>query len=375
MITNETRALARLLIRHSTALAPGERLLIEATSVPNDIVQALVQEADAAGGIPYVVWKDNEVLREIYSVGSADAVRARVSLMADIELHAMQKMQAYIGVRGSANISEFSQIPQEKMKLYQELLLTPVHFQCRVPKTKWVVLRWPTASMAQQAGMSTSAFEAFYYSVCLVDYARMQRAVEPLVAMMARTDRVRIVAPGTDLSMSIKGIGVIPCFGLRNIPDGECFTAPVKTSVNGRVRFNARTVYNGVQLSDVTLEFEQGRVARATASDAAALNRILDSDGGSRFLGEFSLAFNPYITTPMCDILFDEKIRGSLHMALGSAYDDADNGNRSSVHWDLVLMQDAAHGGGEVWFDDKLIRKDGEFVVPELAGLNADSLK
>ncbi len=375
MITNQVRDLARLLIRHSAALAPGEKILIEATSVPNEIVQALVFEADAAGGIPYVLWKDNEVLRELYSVGSADSVRARISLMADIELHAMKQMQAYIGVRGSANISEFAQVPQEKMKLYQELLLTPVHFQTRVPKTKWVVLRWPTASMAQQAGMSTSAFETFYYSVCLVDYARMERAVEPLVALMARTDRVKILAPGTDLSFSIKGIGVIPCFGLRNIPDGECFTAPARTSVNGRVRFNARTVYNGVQLSDVTLEFEEGRVARATASDTEALTRILDSDAGSRFLGEFSLAFNPHITTPMCDILFDEKIRGSLHMALGSAYEDADNGNRSSVHWDLVLMQDAAHGGGEVWFDDKLIRKDGEFVVPELAGLNADRLK
>jgi aminopeptidase len=375
MIAKEVRDLARLLIRHSTALAPGEKLLIEATSVPREIVEALMQEATDAGGVAYVSLKDNEVLREVYSAGSADAVRERISLMADIELYAMKKMNAYIGVRGSANISEFAQVPQEKMKLYQELLLTPVHFQTRVPKTKWVVLRWPTPSMAQQAGMSTSAFEAFYFSVCLVDYERMERAVEPLKALMGRTDRVRIVAPGTDLSFSIKGVGVIPCFGLRNIPDGECFTAPVKTSVNGRVRFNARTVYNGVQLSDVTLEFEEGRVARASASDSAALVKILDSDPGARYLGEFSLAFNPHITTPMCDILFDEKIRGSLHMALGSAYEDADNGNRSSIHWDLVLLQDASQGGGEVWFDDKLIRKDGKFVVKELEGLNPENLK
>jgi aminopeptidase len=343
--------------------------------VPSDIVQALIQEADAAGGVPYVVWKDNEILREMYGVGSADAVRARMRLMADVELHAMQQMQAYIGVRGNANISEFAQVPQEKMKLYQELLLTPVHFKCRVPKTKWVVLRWPTPSMAQQAGMSTSAFEAFYYAVCLVDYARMERAVVPLRALMERTDRVRIVSPDTDLSFSIKGIGVIPCYGLRNIPDGECFTAPVRTSMNGRVRFNARTVYNGVQFSDVTLEFEEGKVARATASDTASLNKILDSDPGARYLGEFSLAFNPHITTPMCDILFDEKIRGSLHLALGGAYETADNGNRSTVHWDMVLLQDAEQGGGEVWFDGKLIRKDGLFVVPELDGLNPERLR
>jgi aminopeptidase len=375
MIAREMKDLARLLVRHSTALEPGERVLIEATSVPGEMIQALVHEIVAARGVPYVLIKDNEVLREMFATGDTDSVRARVALMAEIELHAMKQMNAYVGLRGNNNISEMAQVPQEKMKIYQDGFLQPVHFQWRVPKTKWVVLRWPTPSMAQQAGMSTSAFEEFYFSVCLVDYARMARAVEPLKALMERTDRVRIKAPGTDLSMSIKGIGVVPCFGLRNIPDGECFTAPVRDSVNGRVRFNARTVYNGVQFSDVTLEFEAGKVARATASDTAALTRILDSDAGARYLGEFSLAFNPYITAPMCDILFDEKIRGSLHMALGGAYGDADNGNRSSVHWDLVLLQDETQGGGEVWFDDRLIRKDGRFVAPELEGLNPERLR
>lgn len=375
MITKGMRDLARLLVRHSTALEPGEKILIEATTVPVEMVQALIQEAVAVKAVPFVILKDNEVLRELYAAGDADSTRARISLMADIEMHAMKQMDAYVGLRGSHNISEFAQVPQEKMKLFQDLLLQPVHFQVRVPKTKWVVLRWPTPSMAQEARMSTSAFEEFYYSVCLVDYERMARAVEPLQALMERTDRVRLKASDTDLSMSIKGIGVIPCYGLRNVPDGECFTAPVRNSVNGRVHFNARTVYNGVQLSDVTLDFEAGEVVRATASDTAALTQILDSDPGSRFLGEFSLAFNPYITTPMCDILFDEKIQGSLHMALGSAYGTADNGNRSSVHWDLVLMQNKEHGGGEVWFDDRLIRKDGRFVVPELEGLNPERLR
>jgi len=375
MIAKEICDLARLLVRHSTALVPGDKLLIEATSVPTDIVQAIIREADAAGAVPFVVLKDNEILREIYDTGSSDAVRARITLMADVELHAMKQMTAYIGVRGSTNMSEFSQIPHEKMKLYQDLLLTPVHFQCRVPKTKWVILRWPTSSMAQEARMPTGAFEKFYYSVCLVDYERMERAVAPLKALMEATDRVRIVSPGTDLSFSIKSIPVIPCCGKSNIPDGECFTAPVKTSVNGRVRFNTRTIYNGVQFSDIALEYEAGKVVRATASDTPALERILDSDAGARYLGEFSLAFNPYITFPMCDILFDEKIRGSLHMALGAAYEDADNGNRSSIHWDMVLLQDREHGGGEVWFDDRLIRKDGEFIVPELAGLNPENLR
>lgn len=375
MIAKEVRDLARLLVRHSTSLAPGEKVLIEATSVTPDVVQALIQEATAAGAVPFVQLKENEILREIYDCGSADDVRSRITLMADVELHAMKQMNAYIGVRGNPNISEFAQIPQEKMKIYQDLLLKPVHFQWRVPKTKWVILRWPTHSMAQEARMSTAAFEKFYYSVCLVDYEKMERAVAPLQALMERTDRVRILSPGTDLSFSIKSIPVIPCCGKSNIPDGECFTAPVRDSVNGRVKFNTRTIYNGVQLSDVVLEYEAGRVVRESASDTAALTRILDSDPGARWLGEFSLAFNPYITFPMCDILFDEKIRGSLHMALGAAYEDADNGNRSSIHWDMVLLQDAGAGGGEVWFDERLVRKDGVFVLPELAALNPENLR
>jgi aminopeptidase len=375
MIGNEVRELARLLVRHSTSLAPGENVLIEATSVATEMTQALVQEAVAAGAVPFVQLKDNEVLREIYDAGTLDQMRARMDLMSDVELYAMKKMNAYIGVRGNANVSEFAQIPQEKMKIYQDTVLTKVHFEWRVPKTKWVILRWPSPSMAQEARMSTAAFERFYFSVCLVDYERMKRAVAPLKELMERTDRVRIVSPGTELSFSIKDIPVIPCYGSSNIPDGECFTAPVRESVSGRVRFNARTIYNGVQFSDVTLEFREGKVVRETASDTPALTKILDSDAGARYLGEFSLAFNPHITTPMCDILFDEKIQGSLHMALGASYEDADNGNRSSIHWDMVLLQNANHGGGEVWFDDRLVRKDGRFVVPELDGLNPDKLR
>jgi aminopeptidase len=375
MIPNPVRDLARLLVRHSTALVPGDKVLIEATSVSPVMVQALIQEANAAGAVPYVSLKENEILREIYGLGTAEAVRARIALMADIELHAMKQMNAYIGVRGNLNMSEFSRIPQDKMKLYQDLLLTPVHFQWRVPKTKWVILRGPTPSMAQEARMPTDAFEEFYFSVCLVDYEKMERAVAPLKALMERTERVRIVSPKTDLSFSITQIPVIPCCGKSNVPDGECFTAPVRDSVEGCVRFNTRTVYNGIQFSDIALEYERGRVVRATASDTAALTRILDSDEGARYLGEFSLAFNPYVTFPMCDILFDEKICGSLHMALGAAYEDADNGNRSSIHWDMVLLQDREHGGGEVWFDGALIRKDGQFVLPELAGLNPENLR
>ncbi len=369
------RKLADLLIGHSTALRKGEKILIEATDVPRQIVSALIDSSVEAGGVPLVLWKDNQILRDLYQAGDVAAVEERLEAMGRVERFQMEQVQAYIGVRGAHNTTEFSQVPPEKMKIYQERIFSHVHGKCRVPNTRWCVLRWPTPSMAQLAEMGTDRFEDFYFDVVLVDYSKMAEAVKPLVELMSRTDRVRVVGPGeTDLSLSIKDIPVIPCSGSHNIPDGECFTAPVKESINGVIRYNAKTIYHGVTFDDIRLEFRDGKVVGSSSSNDEALEKILDSDAGSRYVGEFSLGFNPKITRPMCDILFDEKIGGSLHMAVGSSYDDAPNGNTSSVHWDMVLIQTPAYGGGEIYFDDTLIRKDGLFVVDELKGLNPDRL-
>jgi aminopeptidase len=288
----------------------------------------------------------------------------------------MEKVQAYIGLRGSYNISETSDVPMERMKLYQKHWLKPVHLEVRVPKTKWVVLRWPTPSMAQQAGMSTEAFEKFYFDVCTMDYSKMSKAMTPLHKLMMRTDKVRIKGPlDTDLSFSIKGIPAVKCDGRLNIPDGELFTAPVKDSVNGVIHYNTPTIYQGTTFENIRFVFKDGKIVEATSSDTKKTNQILDSDPGARYVGEFALGFNPFIDTAMKDILFDEKIKGSLHLTPGNAYDDAFNGNRSEVHWDLVLIQTPEYGGGEIWFDGKLVRKDGLFVPKALQGLNPKNLK
>jgi aminopeptidase len=226
--------------------------------------------------------------------------------------------------------------------------------------------------MAQQARMSTEAFEQFYFDVATVDYAAMEQALLPLKERMARTDRIRIVGPGTDLRFSIKGIPVVGCSGERNIPDGETFTSPVLDSVEGRLSVNTASLYQGVVFERIVLEFEGGKIVSAEANHAERLNRILDADEGARRIGEFSLAFNPRILHPMMDTLFDEKIAGSFHFTPGQAYEEADNGNRSEIHWDLVTIQRPEYGGGEIYFDGELIRKDGRFVVPELAGLNPE---
>jgi aminopeptidase len=282
----------------------------------------------------------------------------------------MEGVQCYVGVRGSLNATEMADVPAERLELYQKHVLKPVHFEVRVPRTKWVVLRWPTPSMAQQARMSTESFEDFYFDVCTVDYAAMARSMEPLRARMSAAREVRIIGPGTDLRFSIAGIPVVGCAGERNIPDGEMFTAPVRDSVEGTLSVNTASLYQGVVFEKVRLEFKNGKIVAASANHAERLERILDTDEGSRYIGEFSLAFNPKIREPLLDTLFDEKIAGSFHFTPGNAYKEADNGNRSQVHWDLVTIQRPEYGGGEVYFDGKLIRKDGLFVVPDLAGLN-----
>jgi aminopeptidase len=313
------------------------------------------------------------VLRALYQAATPE----QMQLIGAVERQRMEGVQCYIGIRGSHNTSEMGDVPRDKMDLYERHWWNHVHSQVRVPKTKWVVLRWPSPAMAQSAGMSTEAFEDYYFNVCAgVDYDAMQRAMEPLEALMRRTDQVHIKGPGTDLRFSIKGIGVVPCFGERNIPDGEIYTCPVKTSVEGHITYNCETLYRGTLFTNVHFAFEQGKIVKAEAgANTAKLNEILDSDEGARYLGEWSFGVNPYITFPMRDTLFDEKIAGSFHLTPGQCYKEASNGNDSQIHWDIVCRQDPAVGGGEIWFDGVLVRKDGRFVLPELQGLNPESLK
>ena len=358
--------LAKVLVGHSTQIQSNEKVLVEAFDIPDDMVIALIRTIRDAGGVPLVTIKHQRLMRELIHAGDAIAMQT----IGAYESHRMELVHAYIALRGSHNVMEMSDVPGEAMRLYEQHWLKPVHFDIRVPKTKWVVLRWPTPSMAQQAQMGTEAFEDFYFDVCTLDYARMARALVPLKELMDRTDQVRITGPGTDLTFSIKDMASVGCSGDRNIPDGECFTAPVRSSVNGTVQFNTPTLYHGTTFTEIRLVFEDGRIVEATSNHTEKLNDILNSDEGARYIGEFAIGFNPKVLEPMMDILFDEKIAGSFHFTPGNAYDDADNTNRSEVHWDLVTIQRPEYGGGEIWFDGELIRKDGLFITEDLAGLN-----
>lgn len=364
--------LAQTLVNYSCAVKPGDNVLVEAIDIPHAFSKVIIDVIAWAGGRPLLMLKSNEINRALMLAGT----RAQWELMAEVEKTQMERMDCYIGIRGNPNISETSDVPADKVKLYEETVWGRVHKEIRINRTRWVVLRWPSPSMAQQAEMSTEAFEDFYFNVCTLDYERMSRAMLPLKAMMERTDKVRIKGPGdTDLTFSIKGIPAVPCDGHRNIPDGEVYTAPVRDSVNGVIRYNCPTIYRGVTHNDVRLEFKNGKIVKATSSATAKLNEVLDADEGARYVGEFAIGFNPYCTKPMKDILFDEKIAGSIHFTPGNCYEETNNGNKSTIHWDMVLRQDPEVGGGELYFDGKLIRKDGRFVVKELEGLNPERLK
>jgi aminopeptidase len=359
--------LADLLLDHSCRIEKGERVLIEAFDLPEPaLICRLVEGAAKRGAIPLVSWKSNAVLRSLYQAATEESMK----LAGQIESNRMEQVQAYIGVRGSANGSQFADVPHEKMDLYMQHWWKTVHTDLRVAKTKWVVLRYPTDSFAQAANMSTAAFEDFYFDVCTADYAAMRKAQVPLAERMRKADLVRIVAPGTELEFSIKDIPVIECWGERNIPDGEVFTAPVRDSINGTIRFNTQSRYQGTVFDNIQFEFKNGKIVNATANETKKINEILDSDEGARYCGEWAIGVNNRVRHPMLDTLFDEKIGGSFHLTPGNAYEIANNGNQSRIHWDLVLIQRPDYGGGEIWFDGELLRKDGRFIPNDLAALN-----
>lgn len=358
-------SLAEQLIGYSIDLKKGEKVLLDLYDVPDSIGIALIRAVRRKKGMPLVRLHQSKISREMLMGASEDQYK----ILAKHLLAEMKDMDAYIAIRGSNNISETSDVPQKTMQLAMKMMRPVIDF--RVKKTKWCVLRWPTPSMAQQASMSTEAFEDFYFNVCLLDYKAMLPAMNALKRLMEETDKVHITGPGTDLRFSIKGIPAIVCGGNYNIPDGEVFTAPVKDSVEGVVSHNAPTIYQGIAFDGIRLEFSKGKIIKAEAgAKTKELNRILDTDEGARYIGEFALGVHPVIREPMRDILFDEKIAGSFHFTPGQAYEIADNGNVSQVHWDMVNIQRKDYGGGEIYFDGKLIRKNGIFLPKNLAKLN-----
>jgi aminopeptidase len=364
--------LAHNLVNYSMNVQKNEKVYIHYTGESTKtLARQLIKEVYKAGGLPFPHYTDPQVQREML----LNCTEEQLKLMAEIDGQEMDKMDCYVGVRGSENVSELSDVPADKMSLYETFYSTPVHHNIRVAKTRWVVLRYPNSSMAQLANTSLENFEDFYFNVCNLDYSKMLKAMQNLKVLMEKTDKVRILGPGTDLAFSIKGIPAIPCAGEANIPDGEVYTAPVRDSINGTLSYNTPAVFQGFTYENIKLTFKDGKIIEAIANDTERINKVFNTDEGARYIGEFAIGVNPYVLKPMKDTLFDEKIMGSFHFTPGNCYNDAPNGNKSAIHWDLVCIQTPEYGGGEMYFDDVLIRKDGRFVIPELDCLNPENLK
>lgn len=362
------------LLHYSLDLQPGDLLMVEVCgSEALELAKVTIRQATENGAIPF--WHFNDALLQRQWIRNASA--EQYEAFTGVHLDLLRQCDAWLTIRADDNPYDLADVTPEQLTMYQTLYVGPVVERRRAGEMKWCILRYPSNSMAQLSEMSREAYEDLYYDVCCLDYARMSKAMDPLMELFESTDTVRIVGSGTDVTFSIKGIPAMKWDGRRNIPDGELMTAPVRDSVNGTVTYNAPGLFQGSVFHNIKLEVRDGKIVDASCQgDSKRLNEILDMDEGARYLGEFALGLNPFILHPSRDVLFTEKIAGSFHLTPGNCYEEASNGNHSAIHWDLVQIQRKEYGGGEIYFDGELVRKDGVFVDEELQrSFSAEALR
>lgn len=361
---NELEKLSSTIVNYSLKLKKNEKVLITSYNECTDLILCLIDEINKVEAIPFVRIKNDVINAKMLEITNDERIKALKKLKEE----EVDNYDAFINIKYTTNDYEQMNVESDIVKKIGEATLKSN--QVRINKRKWTLLNYPSRLDAYKASMSSGDYRKFAFDVMNLNYEEMNERIKPLKELMEKTDKVRIVSPNTDITFSIKGMPVIPCVGTANIPDGEIYTAPIKESVNGKITYNVKSPYNGFTFENVSFTFKDGKIEEAKCNNQEKIEEILNTDDGSRYIGEFSLGLNPMILHPMGDILFDEKIIGSIHFTPGSAYQDAFNGNESSVHWDLVLIQRKEYGGGEIYFDDTLIRKDGLFVLPELLHLN-----
>ena len=357
--------LAKIIVNHSLKVKENDKVLITYEGVESmPLVKAIVKEVINNYGIVETDYQNQDLGNIIRENLTPSMIEAKTKKMK----FEVENYDAFVRIcYRKSDYYDKNMNKDMKRKLMESL---EPYKEIRVNERRWVLLNYPSIVDSFKAHMTPEEFYNFSLDAMTVDYDKMYQDTLPLKELMEKTDKVRIVAPNTDITFSIKGLPAIICAGECNIPDGECFTAPVKNSVNGTITYNVPSPYHGEIFENVSLTFKDGKIVEARSNNNEKLKEIFETDEGARYVGEFSLGFNPMIKNPMGDILFDEKIAGSLHFTPGCCYDECPNGNKSNIHWDLVLIQREECGGGEVYFDDVLIRKDGLFVLPELKNLN-----
>ena len=358
--------LSNTIVNYSVKVKENDRVLIQYESNKcNPLIKYLIKDIYKNKGIPFVKLIDNE----LNSLIMENANSKTIDEMVKLKTYEVENFDCFIRICYTENEYEdknvTSSIRKELGSKSQEI------DDIRINQRRWVLLNYPSVIDAYKAHMTYDEFYNYSMDVMNVDYKVLNEKIKPLKELMEKTDKVRILGPNTDITFSIKGLPAVPCTGKANIPDGELYTAPIKDSVNGIITYNTPSPYHGNIFNNIRLEFKDGKIISCSSTEHnEELEEIFNTDEGARYIGEFSLGFNPMITKPMGDILYDEKIMGSLHFTPGRCYEDCDNGNISSIHRDLVLLHTEEYGGGEIYFDDVLIRKDGKFVLDSLKDLN-----
>ena len=359
------KKLAEIIVNHSLKVKENERVLITYNGIESiSLVKEIVKEVIKAKGVVEADYQNQNINDYVRSNMTDAVINSKVNKMK----YEVENYDCFVKLCYRKS-DYYDKNTDKDMKNKLNEMIHP-YKEIQVNKRRWVLLNYPSIVDSFKAHMTPFEFYNFAFSTMTVDYDKMYQDMLPLKELMEKTDKVRIVAPNTDLTFSIKGLPAIICAGESNIPDGECFTAPVKDSVNGTITYNVPSPYQGEIFEHVSLTFKNGQIIKASSNNNAKIKEIFSTDEGARYVGEFSLGLNPVIMEPMGDILYDEKIAGSIHFTPGCCYDECDNGNKSQIHWDMVLIQRPEYGGGEIYFDDVLIRKNGLFVLPELEPLN-----
>jgi len=359
--------LAQVLVNYSIGVKPGDRVLVQGGTVAAPLLKAVVKEILLAGGFPLTIAQVPDISRLAYEYGSDEQLQHIPEPMKVV----FETYDSVISLMSAENTKAMSGIPPEKMALVsqaQSSLFGTMMKRTAEGSFRWVGTLYPTNAYAQDAEMSLDEYADFVYGACLPDmddpvgyWRGVEAKQQKIVDWLNPKNTIRVEAPGVDLRMSIEGRTFVNCCGERNMPDGEVFTGPVEDSVEGHVRFSYPTTYQGRKLEGVELRFEKGKVVEASAEKGEDfLLKTIDTDKGSRYVGEFAIGTNKGITRATGNTLFDEKINGSFHMALGRGMPETGSKNESGIHWDMVC---SLVDGGKIWADDELFYENGKFKI------------
>ncbi|MBI5971334.1 MAG: aminopeptidase [Deltaproteobacteria bacterium] len=348
--------LAKILVRHSARVKKGDRVLISASSeLAKPLVLEVYKEVMKAGAHPTASIAFEETSNIFYDYANDDQIRN----FPKTKLFEAKNIDCAITIRAASNKKALSNVDPKRIAARSKVI-RPIS-EVIVNETRWVLCNFPTNALAQEADMSLEEYERFLYNATNIDWMAVRRKEEKLKNAMDRAKEIHIVGKDTDLKISIKGRKAIPCCGERNMPDGEVFLSPVEDSAEGHIFYEMPAIYQGREVTGIRLRFSKGRVVDAVADkNEKFLITMLDTDKGARYLGEVGIGVNYGIQKFSKDILFDEKIGGTVHLAVGRSYEEAGGKNVSAIHWDMIKD---LRKGGAILLDGRTIQKNGKFLI------------